>query len=140
MNRDTKTDEKARDIVGNTTTNKHAKKHIRLPSLPMSPTYFSDRIPTVTQEESSRIYTALLQNGYVDPRTKLLIQDPRRSEWRSVVGPLLTSSPHSLQADQSPISEVLNVAYGQHEMAREGVKAGLEFCVASLPLARRRSC
>jgi hypothetical protein len=141
MNRDTRTDERAQDIVGNTTTNnKHAKKHIRLPSLPLSPTYFSDRIPIMTQEESSRIYTALLQNGYLDPNTKLLIQDPRQSQWRYLVWPLLTSSQDTLQADRSPISEVLNVAYGQHEMAREGVKAGLEFCVASLPQARRRSC
>jgi hypothetical protein len=141
MNRDTKTDENARDIVGNNDEKNAKKKHIRLPPLSLSPTYFSDRIPSISQEVSSHIYTALLENGYLDQDTKFLIQDPRGSQWRSLVGPLLTSSQDdSLQADQSPIGEVLNVAYGLHEMAREGVKEGLEFCVASLPEARRQSC
>merc|ERR1711862_973004 len=136
MNRDVHTDIAAKKIVSNCVTDnstsqrRHSCKHIRLPSLPISNSYFSNRIPEISSEESNAMFEALHKKGYIDSVTYELNKDPRRSNWREVIFSNLPHHQHdSLRADESPISEVMNVAYGKHEMTKDGVREALEFCM-----------
>ena len=57
----------------------------------------------------------------LDPRTRLLRADPRASRWRDCLAPLggAALGADSLVADDSPISELLNVAFAAHELTAE---------------------
>merc|ERR1719232_1654288 len=131
MNRDVRTDASAKKLVSNCLSNnqRHQScKHIRLPSLPIHNSYFSNRIPEISLENSNAMFESLLEEGYIDDETHELKDDPRKSKWRDVIFSKL-SSPHndSLVADASPISEVMNVAYARHEMTNDGAREALEF-------------
>ena len=99
---------------------------------------------------SEDIVTALLtnkiitENGQKDEKM-LLRHDPRSSDWRDHIQPVLKSSRSSgssssssgsgssssssdnLQADSSPISEIMNIAYAFHEMTDEHVEEAIVF-------------
>jgi hypothetical protein len=79
--------------------------------------------------QSTFVFDSLKQAGYIDHNDGRLTLDPRHSDWRSIVQPHIPISQDSLTADASPISEVMNAAYGMHEMAREGVEEALKFCL-----------
>jgi hypothetical protein len=61
---------------------------------------------------------------------QFLRNDPRRSDWRSVLAPFAASMGDSMVADKSALSEVLNVAWGMHEMSRDLVKESFEFILS----------
>ena len=128
MNRDKYTDAKAKKFVFNSHRDTKIKQ-IRLPPLEISEAFFSERIVEVTKDQSNAIMQSLKGAGFLDAEG-LLREDPRRSAWRALVRPHVPQIQDSLEADQSPISEVLNVAYAKHEMARDGVEEALEFCLA----------
>ena len=65
----------------------------------------------------------LLQDGF-------LTQDPRRFDWRPHLAPLALKN-DTLVPDQSEILEVLNCAWGMHEMTRDGLQEGLSFLLTS---------
>ena len=69
---------------------------------------------------------ALRTAGLLDD-SGFITADPRQSNWRSVLQAYAKGG-DSLVADRSPLSEVLNAAYGMHEMTRNGVKEALELC------------
>jgi len=62
-----------------------------------------------------------------------LKDDPRTSNWRCTLRPLVPVTEDSLEADRSPIAEALNVAWGLHEMTAEGCEEALSFCFRMLP-------
>ena len=127
MNLDSHTDKKAKSIVADKTHNVQTK-HIRVPPIPMSGTYFSDRIIEITESESKLIIQALQKAGMVSKPEGRWTDNPRSVNWQTLVRPFVPLDKDSLVADQSPISEVVNVAYGQHEMTRDGFEEALQFC------------
>ena len=88
---------------------------------------------------SEDIVTALLTNRIISKsgsqeEKMLLRHDPRSSDWRRYIQPVLSSSSgssgsstDSLKADASPISEIMNIAYAFHEMTDEYVADAIEF-------------
>jgi len=102
------------------------------PPLPLTPLFFSDRIEGITPQLSQRMFTALKTAGYLDDKG-LLSHDPRESSWRQV---LIDKVPDiknlNLAADQSGISEVLNVAWSEHEMTSEAMPQTIAFFDAML--------
>jgi hypothetical protein len=76
---------------------------------------------------STKIFQFLKKGDFLDTNGEL-IRDPRGSDWRGVLkGADLNLGTDSLQADLSPISEVLNVAYAMHELTSEYMTETLAF-------------
>jgi len=67
----------------------------------------------------------------------LLEIDPRKSDWRPVLQKHADKINDSMIADASPISEVMNVAWGMHEMARDGVKDALDFLMKDISTTKK---
>lgn len=131
MNRDPGTDERAQALVAANGDQKIRRRQIRLPPLVISEGFFSDRIPEISPAGSVELVRALRSAGMLDNEGHLN-SNPRRSNWRETFQEAKVDlHQDSLIADQSPLSEVMNTAYGQHEMARDGVKEALEFCLGS---------
>jgi len=116
-------------------------KQIKLPSLPIFSSYFASRIDGISQAESEEMVATLRTAGLLDLSTSELIEDPRKSykKWSNALrlASLKATSlmvfekrGDALFADKSPIFEAMNVAWGFHEMTRDGVGEALEFCVA----------
>lgn len=117
--------------------------HIPLYPLPITDQYFSDRIGAaiVSPTDSMRLTRALRDATppYLN-ETGYLLRDPRHSDWREVIGPVLPKllttslswSYDSLQPDHSAISEILNVAWGRHELSRDGVSNALDLILHSI--------
>eukprot|EP00543_Licmophora_paradoxa_P009840 CAMPEP_0202463666 /NCGR_PEP_ID=MMETSP1360-20130828/59087_1 /ASSEMBLY_ACC=CAM_ASM_000848 /TAXON_ID=515479 /ORGANISM="Licmophora paradoxa, Strain CCMP2313" /LENGTH=223 /DNA_ID=CAMNT_0049086661 /DNA_START=75 /DNA_END=746 /DNA_ORIENTATION=- len=125
MDRDMVTDANAESIVETLKGNRVKALHIRLPPIPLSDSYFSDRIVEITEKQSTDLVKALKSANMLDT-SGLLSEDPRKSNWRSVLANLEVHG-DTLEADESPISEVLNVAWSMHEMSRDGVSQALDF-------------
>lgn len=135
MNGDKRTDANAQELVRQATSSTIPARHIRVPPQPIRPTYFATRIPEITAADSSKMAASLQDAGLLDENGYLL-ESPRRSNWRDALKtttPIISAVENdSLVADASPISEVMNVADGMHEMTRDGVKEALEFCLSAL--------
>lgn len=129
MNRDESTEQKARSTLEDLERQRIPCTHITLDPLPVSNDFFHERIPEYSLEQSTKMVQALKDGGYIDPQYSWLKDDPRRSDWRKVIRSFVSNSLDSLEPDESPISEVMNVAYGMHEMTRDGVREGLQFVV-----------
>jgi hypothetical protein len=131
MQRDLMTRDMAEQIVSQVPSSSNNARHIRLPPLAISSAdFFSKRIGSVSSSNSKSTVQSLQQGGFLDAQGYLK-QDPRGSDWRSAVQPFAESD--TLLANQSAISEIMNVAYSMHEMSREGVAEGLDFCLSLLP-------
>ncbi len=131
---------KARVKECKSSKHKHRCNHIRLPHLEIKPKYFSDRIEQVVDKESYDIVKVLTQGGFISPDKGELYRDPRltHKDWSRALKKesvaknsnlAFASRGDALIANQSPIFEVLNVAWGEHELSRDGVKEALEFCL-----------
>lgn len=102
------------------------------PPLPVGVTFFSSKIEAVSVGASARIVSAL--SRHLDGQTRMLLEDPRRSSWRDSLAALGAAlGGDSLRADESPIAEVLNVAWGVHEATAEHVDDALAFLEAHMP-------
>jgi predicted esterase len=101
--------------------------------LAVTDSFFSERISVLTRSDSAAIARALVGAGIVDARTRLLTTDPRGSDWRACVAPLggAALGADSLVADESPLSEELNVAWAAHELTAEHAEDVLRFLHAS---------
>ena len=67
-----------------------------------------------SREMAEKAFQALRDGGFVDA-SGFLVDDPRRTNWRDAVRPVVPEAVDSLVADASPVSEVLNVAWARHE-------------------------
>ncbi|BDA47549.1 hypothetical protein COCOBI_10-3970 [Coccomyxa sp. Obi] len=98
----------------------YVKKVSVLPR-PITPTFFSDRMASLDNATSAAIYHAL-QGAHMLDLQDMLVQDPRPSapRWRQVLQenvPALRGV--SLEAETSPIHELLNVAWAGHEIVSD---------------------
>jgi hypothetical protein len=75
--------------------------------------------PAVRLAESARMAAALRDAGLLDSEGYLR-EDPRRSEWREALRRQAARIGDSMVPDESPIAEVLNVAYAAHELCADG--------------------
>lgn len=118
-------------------------RHIRLPPLSLTPDFFADRLGRTYANRSAHMVQALHHAGLLSPSSSSaepsngslqLTADPRRSDWRSALAPLLDAADEGdgLMADVSPLAEVLNAAWGMHEMSRDGVREALDFLLTRL--------
>lgn len=92
--------------------------------------FFAERCG-IDSETSAKMSQSLRDAGLLDDQD-FLLHDPRESEWRTVLQPFAAALGDSLVPDRSPISEVLNVAWAEHEITSEGIQAQLDFCLAAL--------
>jgi len=95
-----------------------------IPPLPVIPTFFSDRIEAISPK-TSRLMVAALREADLLDESGMLRENPRGSAWRTTLQKFAGTD--SLVADESPISEVLNVAYAQHEMSSDFVDDMIDF-------------
>ena len=107
---------------------------ILAPPIPLNESFFARRIRSMNAATSTAIYNAL--KPMLD-ENHFLIKDPRVSRWR----PALRKKPKlmkalpgirdgvwdTLEPDVSPISEVLNVAYGMHELTSDFMAQTVHF-------------
>ncbi|KAL3924112.1 MAG: hypothetical protein SGARI_006094, partial [Bacillariaceae sp.] len=135
MKEDQQTDLRAQQLLQTATAKGNGAtptptKHIRVPKLAITNDYFSSRIPVISSSDSARMTQALVQANMLDA-DGYLVDSPRQSTWREVLQsqtpPIGAVTQDPLTPDASPISEVMNVADGVHELTRDGVKEGLEF-------------
>lgn len=75
---------------------------------------------------ADEVVEALRVAGHIDDAGNVLV-DPRRSQWRRAVEHLKGLMNDSLVADKSPLSEVLNHAWAQHEISSEHFASVLDF-------------
>jgi hypothetical protein len=139
MNRDEFTDANAVSIVSTlqshpssesqqSTNVSRTVKHIRLPPLLLANDFFSIRIgEDVYSIDDSKVMVGVLrENNFLD-QDGYLLQDPRQSDWRKILEPYAKGG-DTLTADKSALSEVLNAAFGMHEMSRDGIREALDIC------------
>ena len=79
-----------------------------------------------SREMAERAFSALRDGGFVDA-SGFLVDDPRRTNWRDAVRPVVPEAVDSLVADASPVSEILNVAWARHEFTDAHLDASLDW-------------
>lgn len=86
---------------------------------PITPHFFSsEHSYALSDADSATLQSALRVAGYLTDEG-FLKEDPRSSHWRDVVTkalPHIVPSKDTLEADKSPISELLNLAWALHEI------------------------
>ncbi|KAJ7542653.1 hypothetical protein O6H91_09G005400 [Diphasiastrum complanatum] len=90
---------------------------VKCPEIPLTPHFFSERIPDFDQKLSESIYTLLRENGFVD-QSGFLKENSRAMNWQMSVkkrGVLPEDRSGKLKWEHH-IQEELNLAYGYHEM------------------------
>ena len=121
-------------------------RELRVEPQPPTPSFLT-RIDGVTEEIGKQVVSALATAGLLEAGSGLLAADPRGSPWRGAIAaaPGLASRlpgarpgvADSLRADESALSEVLNVAWAAHEITSDRWGETLSFVKAAL--ARRQS-
>lgn len=98
-----------------------AQQHACLPK-PLVPSFFADHGAALAAHDSATLVAALKEAGFVDGTSGRLKYDPRSSDWRPVATkalPAVFPALDTLKADESPVSELLNLAWGEHEITDE---------------------
>jgi len=128
MERDTRTRESVEKAVRLLNSKGCDASEIVAKPIPLTASFFSSRITGITPDVSSEIFQALRTNGFLDDKG-YLVGDPRVTSWRNALAPLIQQKLNgdNLVADASPISEVLNVAYSQHEIMSDYMPQILSF-------------
>ena len=104
-------------------------KHIRVQSHSITDIFFHERIPAIPLATSQRMAEALQKYNLLDASTQMLRTDPAKvsDQWKEALEPFLV--PDS-GVNLVHLEEVLKVAWGKHEMTRDGVAQALEFITA----------
>ena len=111
-----------RDIWTTTQLEKFTGKMIRLHAIPLTNDFWRVRVPSLSREDILRIMEAFHKDKRIDEHG-FLVEDPRNvPTWRESLPDF------DLVADRSPISEAMNVAYGMHEMTRDGMQEAFDYC------------
>lgn len=95
--------------------------------LPINDAFLKAAFPHWNSRLITEVKNALVKNDIIDAGTGLLRLDPRRSNWRDAVQYLGPELKDSFVADQSPLSEELNRAWGAHEMTADHFEKVLDF-------------
>ena len=102
-------------------------EELQIKSKAITSTFFYDHGKVLSLEDSKKLHFALIENQYIDKTSHELLNDPRQSDWRTIVFKTLPSNEDKLIADLSPISELFNVAYAQHEITDEYLNETFDF-------------
>lgn len=105
--------------------------------LQLSATYFHDHSPSIPPYLSRLLFNALRNNNFLDA-SFYLAEDPRVSAWRGAVravlshtpdtlSPSLHHTPDTLSPDRSGVSELMNMAWGRHEITDESLEGVFMF-------------
>ena len=89
------------------------------------------------REVAEKAFQALRDGGFVDA-SGFLVDDPRRTNWRDAVRPVVPEAVDSLVADASPVSEILNVAWARHEFTDAHLEESLDWLGAKASSAASR--
>lgn len=136
MERDSRTMEAVQALLPQLGSADHQVR--RCAPRPIAADFFLRHGAVSSAAESALLQEALLRGGFIDSTTLMLVDDPRHTDWRSAVQQAMSaaSAQHpalaaqSLVADESPISELINVAWAQHEITDESIEEVLDFFVA----------
>ena len=125
MNRDVRMEKRAVAAVDALRSDGIPSSLVRLAPLKIEKDFFTTRIgPAYDVTRSRAMVEALEKSGLL--KDGFLTQDSRESDWRSHLASLaLEQDP--LVLNKSAISSILNVAWGMHEMSRDGVREALSF-------------
>ncbi|KAA8496894.1 hypothetical protein FVE85_0623 [Porphyridium purpureum] len=96
-------------------------KAIEAHKIPVSVQFFIDRVEGMRASVAVKIVNELKKQSFIDV-TGFVKQNPRKSQWREAVWVAVPEAKElndSLIADLSPISELLNIAYSEHEITAE---------------------
>eukprot|EP00798_Chlamydomonas_sp_ICE-L_P003268 gene3268-13292_t len=91
---------------------------IQVRPAPLTESLLHDSYPREFPEDQSRaIYKAFKGEGFLDENDHLT-HDPRRSDWRAVITGAKVPGHETIRlaADDSPLAEILNLLYAQHEI------------------------
>jgi len=92
-------------------------------SIPIHPKFFSDYLPDEFDEAlSEELYQLLMNTHLIDKKTGEILRDPRKnSKWREIVSEasFFPKLHDTIIPDQSPLSEIMNLAFGYHELTAE---------------------
>eukprot|EP00898_Chlorokybus_atmophyticus_P004286 jgi/Chlat1/4859/Chrsp31S04885 len=87
---------------------------------PITPRYFADRCDSIDSATSVQLYNCLKEAGFLDDKN-MLINNPRHLDWQSVL--VVKRGAEAVHATQivhpAALIELLNVAYGSHELTRD---------------------
>ncbi|KAJ8907555.1 hypothetical protein NDN08_007666 [Rhodosorus marinus] len=105
-------------------------KEIRLLPKQIDESFFSSQAEGITSEESKTMFAALKEVGVLDADGRLN-SDPRTSSWRETLSKSVPRLAHDdgFRPDESPVAELLNIAYAQHELSADGIEQALEFLI-----------
>lgn len=87
--------------------------------------FFHDHDERISSEMSTKLYNVLCEAGLVDKRSGEVVVDPRMEDWISAVTSAFPGV--DLTRDKSPVYELLNMAYGLHEISDQHVDKILDF-------------
>ena len=94
--------------------------------LKLTPSFFHDHGAHLSPSDSASLVEALRGAGLLG-KDGFLSEDPRSSAWRDVTAKVLPATKDSLVADASGVSELLNLAWAQHEITDERLSEQLDF-------------
>ncbi|KAJ1623299.1 hypothetical protein T492DRAFT_1055946 [Pavlovales sp. CCMP2436] len=132
MPRDSRTAQGVEENAAKLRAQRTRVAQIRVMPLPIDAQYFArNTMRRISPAQSAAMAAALAsQSKSLLNVSGYLRADPRRSRWRAVLRPL--SGSDALVADKSPIAELLNVAFAQHEMTADHIDATLDFLLVTL--------
>jgi len=117
-------------MVKSLTSDGLAALHLDLPPIAITDSFFYEHFLvshlTLTKEQSTNMTQALLKAGLLDDNRYLNFNPRTNTRWAAVIRPYAPPE-DSLEIRRSPTVEVLNKAYGWHEMSRQGLHQGLAF-------------
>mmetsp|Transcript_99689 Transcript_99689/g.281433 ORF Transcript_99689/g.281433 Transcript_99689/m.281433 type:complete len:340 (+) Transcript_99689:81-1100(+) len=127
MPKDTRTASKVENNIRDLRARGVRAEEIRVKATPVTPQLLARA--GLDNGQAAAVVEALRADGYVDV-DGFLREDPRSSAWRGVVRRHVPSKQDSLVADESAISELLNVAWAKHEFVSGYTEELLDFCEA----------
>lgn len=95
---------------------------------PITADYLRAAFPSWDDDLIDEVRLALKEGEFIEA-TGHLSFDPRASQWRTAVHRLASRMNDSLVADQSPLSEELNRAWGAHEITSDHFSEVLDFFI-----------
>jgi hypothetical protein len=87
-----------------------------------------------SRDLAERAFSALRAGDFVDA-AGYLADDPRHKNWRDALRPVIPEAVDSLAADESPVSEILNVAWARHEFTDAFLDKSLDWLGAKADAA-----
>jgi hypothetical protein len=105
----------------------HVVQHHRLSQLPVTDSFFHERIPGVSLEHSQKMAAALLKKKFIDSN-RIVVNDPKHDTvWKDILRDLKPEGDTFEEDFHSPTLEVLGVAHAFHEFSRDGVQEAFHF-------------